>query len=1040
MNVNLNAINGMESDIEKTRKSTDAGVSFALTKTKETRVRSAIAVDLAGTLSNDQSLVKAGKTKSDIMAEAQNTNTAVRHNYMSVMANNMSSEDFAQAAAEGYDFSDMKPEETVTILDKIKATLAMSGTEVIGYTDDISSEKLAKITGSTTLANEIRSAFHENDIPVTEENVADTMAVVDNMKDITALSDGAVKFMTLNDLMPTMENIYLAEHATNGQTRNGGSFIALETEGYYAQKADKLEWTAVEDQAKRIISDAGFDPSEESILEEARWMIEESIPLTRENIQKVDELKNISLPLPQEEIIRSAAMSIANKNGAAMGLLQDQENTIDKAVEIAEKVDLIGTKEIERVIYESKELNIKNLSEAAEKKQPEISEEKKEVKPERPKDNNIELTPDQKIKALEAKKQMEEIRLSMTVSANIRLLDKGFKLETEPITKVIDALDAEIRSISENLFGEEDTSKYRLFEETTAKVAELKTLPIAVIGRYDLSMKESLGEIYDDAKELKVRYDKAGATYEAVGTEVRADLGDNIKKAFRNVDELLRDVGEEINEENRRVVRILGYNRMEVSPENIERVRTVDEKLMSTVEKLKPGAVLNMIRAGHNPLKMTLDELSNELSGQDREPSKQEEKYARFLYKLEKNAEITSEERESFIGIYRLFNTLKMTDNAAIGAVLETGAEMTIENLLSAVRSKRAGKKGLDFKVNDEFGGIEQKATLTKSISAQIETAFIYYSEKADTVYENLEPDKLHKAAPKDDMLLDELADRLSDAEESEESLEAEQKYYGEKAAEIRKTAQGQISGEISKELAEYSLEANVETVQAFLNLKSGRKGKETSVWDHAEKIARLAFKETKQKMLEDLINEDDYEAAYVDKMLELSADLDEILLTQANSYIDVKSIHLMQKQLTVATKMARQQSFEIPVDVDGRTVSMHVTLRETALDGRKVEAELETLDYGHISMAMTIDDNVVKGAFAASYPQSGEMADYLSEVRDKFLNGLKEVEPTLVTESTNIGIFYRRQEAGTAVAGSENGVFENRTLLRMAEIFVHSV
>ena len=1052
MNVNFNAINGMESDIEKTRISMEAGVSFSLTNTKEAGPKSAVAVDLAGSLMNDQALSKAGKTKNDIMAEAQNTDAAIRHNYMSVMANNMSSEDFARASDEGFDFSEMDPAETVTILDKIKATLAMSGTEIIGYTDDISSDKLAKITGSTSFANEIISAFHENDIPITEENVTDTKVVMDNLKDITTISDGAVKYLTLNELPPTMENIYLAEHATNGQNHRSGAFIALETEGYYAQKADKLEWSAVEDQAKRIISDAGFDPTEKNILDEAKWMIEESIPLTRENLQKVDELKNLPLPMSMEEIVKSATMSIANKNGAGKGLVQDQKNIINEAIDIAEKVDHIGSKAIEQVVSESKELNIKNLSEATEKintqersgLQNTEKTDSVKLRNEKVTDTNTadlkELTPEQKIEALEARKQLEEIRLSMTVTANIRLLDKGFRLETEPITKVIEALNNEIQSISADLFGEVDTAKYKLFEETTTKVSEFRTLPAAVIGRHDLSMKESLLAIYDDAKALKLRYDKAGATYEAVGTEVRADLGDNIKKAFRNVDELLKNAGQEINEENRRVVRILGYNRMEISEENIERVRVMDEKLMNAINKLKPGAVLNMIRAGHNPLKMTLDELSNELSGQDRNPSKQEEKYSKFLYKLEKNAEITSEEKESFIGIYRLFNTLKVTDNAAIGAVLETGAAMTIENLLSAVRTTRTEKKGIDFKIDNSFGGLEAKGSATKSISSQIESAFIYYSEKADTVYENLEPDKLHKAAPTEDMLLDELAERLMEAEESQESIETEEKYYGEKASELRKAAQGQISPELSKELTEYNLEANVETVQAYLNLKSGRKGKETSIWEQAEKIAKLAFKETKQEMIEDLIDEDNYEDVYVEKMLKLSSDLDEILMTETDSYIDVRTIHLMQKQLTVATKMARQQSFEIPVEVDGRTVAMHVTLRETALDGRKVEAEVETKYYGHISMAMTIDDNTVKGALASAYHQSGDLAEYMTEVRDRFINGLKEAEPTLVTDSTNIGIFYRRQEAGSAIAGSENGIFENRTLLRMAEVFVHSV
>ena len=261
-----------------------------------------------------------------------------------------------------------------------------------------------------------------------------------------------------------------------------------------------------------------------------------------------------------------------------------------------------------------------------------------------------------------------------------------------------------------------------------------------------------------------------------------------------------------------------------------------------------------------------------------------------------------------------------------------------------------------------------------------------------------------------------------------------------ERTENIRKVAQSQISGEATEELNRYGIEANIENVQAYLNLKAGRKGRDVSVWDQAEKIAKLAFKETRQKMLEDLIDEEDYEEAYEEKLSDLATQLDDLLSYESETYIDVRSIHLMQKQISVAASLARQNSFEIPVEVDGRVVSMHVTLKESATEGKKVEAELQTQDYGHISMAMTIDDGKVKGAFAAAYPNSGELSEYMTEVRDRFITGLRENEPTLQVSSTDIGIFYRRQEAGSAVEGTENGFFDNRALLRMAELFVHAV
>ena len=50
------------------------------------------------------------------------------------------------------------------------------------------------------------------------------------------------------------------------------------------------------------------------------------------------------------------------------------------------------------------------------------------------------------------------------------------------------------------------------------------------------------------------------------------------------------------------------------------------------------------------------------------------------------------------------------------------GAEFTLGNLLSALRSARRGK--MDYSVDDEFGGINKKETGRESISSQIEKGY----------------------------------------------------------------------------------------------------------------------------------------------------------------------------------------------------------------------------------------------------------------------------------------------------------------------------
>lgn len=61
------------------------------------------------------------------------------------MSNTMSEEDYEQARKDGYDPRDMDADTAVTILDKIKAVLVESGTNISGFTDDLSEEQLAKL-------------------------------------------------------------------------------------------------------------------------------------------------------------------------------------------------------------------------------------------------------------------------------------------------------------------------------------------------------------------------------------------------------------------------------------------------------------------------------------------------------------------------------------------------------------------------------------------------------------------------------------------------------------------------------------------------------------------------------------------------------------------------------------------------------------------------------------------------------------------------------------------------------------------------------
>ena len=186
-------------------------------------------------------------------------------------------------------------------------------------------------------------------------------------------------------------------------------------------------------------------------------------------------------------------------------------------------------------------------------------------------------------------------------------------------------------------------------------------------------------------------------------TEPRKDLGDRISKAFRNVDDILTDLGFETSEANRRAVRILGYNRMEINGDNIHAVKEADAQVTGVISKMTPAATLQMIRDQKNPLEMTMEELDTYFNEKGMDPEADAERFSKFLQRLDRSGGIDANEREAYIGIYRMFRQIEKSDGAVIGSLVATGAQMNFKNMLSAVRSN-AGKN-MDVRVDDGFGG-----------------------------------------------------------------------------------------------------------------------------------------------------------------------------------------------------------------------------------------------------------------------------------------------------------------------------------------------
>ena len=988
MNLTFQTITDQRPGSEQILKNTEAdNKSGTVALRSEQGKQNPLLVDLDSSFFSSEVYSQNSKSTSDIQNMAENMDVQNRHNYMALLSNTMSDEDYAAVLEGGFDFGNLNSAETVTILDKIKSVLLESGTVITGYNDDLSIDKLEQITGNKSFAAALKKSFSENDIPVTTKNVKEAKAAFDQISEVTQMDDSAVKYLVLNEKEPTIGNIYLARHSTNGQNVSGRGFYAQDAYGYYAKKADNLDLEHVRPQIEKIVDEAGLDINQESNIELAKWTIEQGIPLTKENLEIVRDIKQIEFPVTTEHGARAIAAALAD-----------------------------GKKAV---------------------------------------DANLKIDEDSERKILSNRLHLEEARLYMSADANRKLADSDFSIDLEPMEKVIERIKEELRDLSDNEMGrviDEKTAvtpenKATIFSMTMKSVDIISQGPADVTGAIlDHIESATLTEISKISQDLTRKFKAASEGYEKMWTSPRTDLGDSIKKAFRNVDDILADLGKEITEENRRAVRILGYNTLEINEQNFEKVRAYDQKLKETIDRLKPGAVLDFIRHGKNPLGMTIEELSDGLNqeqfGKNKEDSgrKSDEKYSKFLFKLEKNNEITKEERKSFIGIYRLFHTLKANDYKAIGDILKTGKEMTLGNLLDATRTQKKAAQGIDIVVDDKFGGLEsQPLSSGEKIDDQIRSAFMFYEAHADIVYENLEPEKLKAANPKNTTLLTQLSKDLS-RQQLDEDLE--KAYREENLRHIRELSYSKEAKSSLDEMELDDIELTFNNLEAVIeNKRERRNGK---LWDRAKNLDKTI--ERDEEELVSLLDEDNYQDSYKQKLDQISEKLTETLMNTEDNYIDVRAISLMQKQISVMKKASDNSAFDVPVNIDGNSVSMHVTLKQDDTLKTRMDASVQTFEYGLLTATLYEEDGSIRGMIKTTMAESQEESEYLGNVKAKLCRILSEKIKDLGVDQDQIGILYRAkapQESSTNNAKAMEGerkTTDTGTLLKMAKAFVEAL
>ena len=831
------------------------------------------------------------KTVADQAAEASALGVETQMDQMLVVAQTMSPMDAQKLSEEGYDMGELDPSEAVNSLDRMKIRLAEAGVNVAGYTDTISADKVAEVTGQTVDSGILASERSENiinidsasvysdpyftpestdveiaktlkafDLPASNENILSVREAINMTSELKDISENTKMFLASDEMEPTIQNVFIAEYSSGKADFGSQARFVAEDTGYLSRTGNvnptkQNEISAsnnpnpeLDRQISDIIEKAGFVETDE-IKNAALRMIGAGIPLTAGSVRSYEDAGKAGILPIKREIMEAIA---AGRSGKEAYLISGY-----KAIK-AERVSK------EAALSMAADTNLKNID----------------------KDRRIDTGYlERDVESLKEKEKDAFDLLERTLSVKSDILAAPSELIAD--SNILDLFSKELKKTTESIPG--------------PGLMEKEAVPAA-----------SLADIHEKAAVLEEKYERMAQTYEAVGTEVRADLGDNIKKAFANTDfaALLKDLGVTNSIENERAVRIASYSKLELTSENIEKISEADARLTRLLDNLTPSRVLRLIRDNVNPLEVSIRSLEDKLSEYEEKENRPIEDFAKYLVSERDRGNITEEEATSYIGIYRFVNSLNNGDHRAVGALVATGAELNFANLLSAIRT---GNKGhIDRYIDENFGGLDAKLSGNNTrIDQMIRSAF------------------------------------------SPDSDQPDQDMYEEDSRKFAEAAKAEA--EIYRALEEADIPRSANNITAYEQLTAERGSRfAKELYDSASSRSRERMKKAGEKVLNSLIDGDSEKIREsFDEMVKA-----ELIGALEGEKLDIRALQSKDKILSVKGALADSGEYNVPTEFKGEIININLKLRHGE-NQNSVDIYFETDDFGSVHAGLRVTDGI---------------------------------------------------------------------------------
>ncbi len=532
-------------------------------------------------------------------------------------------------------------------------------------------------------------------LPNTDRNISTLKNIKEKIEKIENVDkDTALNIIKKGD-KATIEDLYTSKYTRFSNKEN--------------VNIDVIE--NIDAQIENILKQNNIEINEENISI-AKDFIKNEVDISFENIERFKQLENIKENINIDEILQKSAKNILKNENILNVKIFDDKNIEQEYAKYKNILPNISPQHIQGLIDNKIKINLKNIV----------------TNYENINIDNVNVSNE----AISEKLNLYKIQLKLTTEAMYSLYNKDINIDTKPLQEVINHL--------ENI-EQENYKKYLEINKAPVTQENLQTMK-SVSNTIQNIYPHIVYNTFKDIVEERVDFSLIGINkslkaqniiddFETFKTMPNRAFGDSINKLKDNFKSLLIENGFEANENNIKALKILSLNNMDFTEENMLNVKLLDSKIEYLANNLHPLTVAKMLKDSFNPMQKNINDVIDYIENNNFGQTSRE-KIVEQILDIDKDNKLSKEERDGIVAVYRMLNIVQKGDSVAIGNLLKTEKNITLENLLQAYKISEKNRKHIDFdKKIDENTGQGEKITPNANIAKSIQTGI----EKANEDY-----------------------------------------------------------------------------------------------------------------------------------------------------------------------------------------------------------------------------------------------------------------------------------------------------------------